>query len=99
MDLSSLITILELTNTCKIKARALISDNQFLDEDTLERACYYYIALKTTSTIAREAVDNISKSTESVEDNIDLLASLFLGISKCSEMEALLGERVNILSH
>ena len=98
MDLSSLLTILELTDSCKMKARALISENEILDEDTLERACYYYIALKTTSSIVKEIVSNVDKNTGKT-DNIDLLASLFLGITKCSEMEALLGEKISILYH
>jgi len=98
MDLSSLLTMLQLIDGCKMKARALISENEFLDEDTLERACYYYIALKTTASIVEEIVDNVDKNTGKADD-IDLLASLFLGIRKCSEMEALLGERVSVLSH
>ena len=96
MDLSSLLTILQLTNGCKIKARALISDNELLDEDTLERACYYYIALKTTSSIVEEIVNNVDINTG---EDIDLLASLFLGINKCSEMEDLLSEKISMLSH
>ena len=101
MDLSSLLTILQLTNGCKIKARALISDNELLDEDTLERACYYYIALKTTSSIVEEIVNNVDINTGKVEkaEDIDLLASLFLGINKCSEMEELLSEKISMLSH
>jgi len=98
MDLARLIAILELATHCKIKARALISDNTYLEDDTLDRICYYYLALRTTITTIEEILETMDDDALEVEDS-QLLATLYLSIQQCSQVETVLTDRISMVSH
>jgi len=98
MDLPRLIAILELATHCKIKARALISDNEHLDDDALDRVCYYYLSLRTTITTIEEILQTIDEDSEGEFDS-ELLATLYLSIQQCSQVEAVLTDRISMVSH
>jgi hypothetical protein len=98
MDLVRLIAILELATHCKIKARALISDNKYLEDDTLDRVCYYYLSLRTTITTIEEILETMDEDTLEVEDS-QLLVTLYLSIQQCSQVEAVLTDRISMVSH
>ena len=102
MHLLDLISILELTTHCKIKARALISDSENLDDDILDKACHYYLSLRTTIDIIEKTLLIMDK--EVIHDvnkikDIALIASLYLSIKQNSKLEDLLSDRVSMISH
>jgi len=98
MDLPRLIAILELATLCKTKARALISDNKYLDDDALDRTCYYYLALRTTITTIEEIIKRVDEE-DSVEVDAELLTTLYLSIQQCSQVEEVLTDRISMVSH
>ena len=98
MDLPRLIAILKLASLCKTKARALISDNKFLDDDALDRACYYYLALRTTITTIEEIIKRVDEEYNFEVDS-ELLAELYLSIQQCSQVEEVLTNRISMISH
>tara|TARA_R110000744_G_scaffold277691_3_gene390040 strand:- start:315 stop:623 length:309 start_codon:yes stop_codon:yes gene_type:complete len=102
MDLADLISILELTTHCKIKARAIISDNNNLDDDMLDKACHYYLSLRTTIDIVEKIVSYMDEEVVYEIDelsNITLVTSLYLSIKQSSKLEDLLTSRMSIVSH
>tara|TARA_R110002110_G_scaffold397245_1_gene612519 strand:- start:406 stop:702 length:297 start_codon:yes stop_codon:yes gene_type:complete len=98
MDIPRLIAVLELADLCKTKARALISGNKYLDDDALDKACHYYLALRTTIITIEEVIKRIDVE-DSFEVDSELLATLYLSIQQCSEVEEVLTQRISMISH
>jgi hypothetical protein len=98
MDLPGLVTILQLTNTCKLKSKAILSGGYSLDDYTLEINCHYFIALLETTHIVEKMILVFDEKQEKVGD-ITLLADLFMNIQRCSEIEEQLSERINMSIH
>ena len=102
MDLPDLINILELTTHCKIKARALISDSEHLDDDMLDKVCNYYLSLRTTIDIVEKILSSMDEEmiydADKIKD-ISLMINLYLSIKQSSKFEDLLTSRISIVSH
>lgn len=98
MDIPRLIAVLELADVCKIKARALISSNKHLDDDALDKACHYYLALRTTITTIEEIIKRVDEE-DNIEVDAELLTTLYLSIQQCSQVEEVLTQRISMISH
>tara|TARA_R110000851_G_scaffold263079_2_gene415574 strand:+ start:1828 stop:2136 length:309 start_codon:yes stop_codon:yes gene_type:complete len=102
MDLPDLIKILKLATHYKIKARALISDSEYLDDDLLEKACHYYLSLRTITNIIEKILlsmdEEVIYDANTIKDT-SLIISLYLSIKQNSKFEDLLTSRISIVSH
>ena len=98
MDLKSLITILELATTCKLKSKAILSDGHLLSDYVLEVNCHYFIALLDTIYTVERMISEFAEKGKNIEE-VASLANLYENILRCSEIEVRLSEEINITTH